>query len=834
MTFLNPLILIGLAAIAIPILIHLLNRSKPRPIEWGAMQFLRASMTARSRRVKIEDGILLCLRCLALATLALAMARPFLPSMSAIPWILILPGIFLAVLCAGIATVLWPNEKLRRRLLKIAAAMLVIAVLATLLEQRIQARRWMTAAGGGDTVIVLDASLSMTMASEGPSQFTQAVQEARDLIEKSRPGDAMAIILAGPVPQALVSRPTSDRRELLRALDSKACKPTGSIMATLEALNLATSILADGPNVSKTVVIFTDGQAAGWDGQTEARWNFLASGFKQLPTPPRIICRRLPHPELFRNTLVTGIRLSRSIIGTDRPVKIEVSVANSGNVPVHPSALELLVDGKQIERTPIMKDLVPQAAEVFLFNHMFETPGYHVIQARLVAEDDLLADNSLEQIVHILDRLPILLVEGASTERFFFRKTASLIRVALTPRDASANKSADTSELPYLVKPTIVEAADIGTIKDLTPYRVIILADVSRLPAAEAERVAVFVKAGGGLLVTPGARAEPAFYNAWQTTAGETLLPARLEQRIYPPDPLKLELKSFTHPAVRLVAQPDQSDARLGLIASYWEMGLDPASNESRVGGRLESGAPWLLERPLGKGNVLMTPMAFDRRDSNLYSLKCFVPLLHEMVYFLATSSLQDCNIMPGTEWTLAGVVPADVNNTADWETATVTLPAGEQLPIRIKQEKNRFIVRCGETRQPGIYRVQFPAALAAAAGVASNGNSEVLFAVKNQPEESTLTFLSDADIAAIRSHVDLFLPKSLDELLTAFTGNIPGQELWKILVICALFTLLAEVTLTRWITLHRHLHQAKPVTLKSPAESVQATKTRLTELMSK
>jgi hypothetical protein len=240
------------------------------------------------------------------------------------------------------------------------------------------------------------------------------------------------------------------------------------------------------------------------------------------------------------------------------------------------------------------------------------------------------------------------------------------------------------------------------------------------------------------------------------------------------------------------------------------------------------------MERPLGKGNVLMTPMAFDRRDSNLYSLKCFVPLLHEMVYFLATSSLQDNNIMPGTEWALAGVVPADVHDTADLETATVTLPAGEQLPIRIKQEKNRFIVRCGETRQPGIYHVQFPAALAAAAGVASNGNPEVLFAVKNQPEESTLTFLTDADIAAIRSHVDLFLPKSLDELLTAFTGNIPGQELWKILVLCALLTLLAEVTLTRWITLHRHLHQAKPVTLKSPAESVQATKTRLTELMSK
>jgi len=832
MIFLNPLFLIGLAAIAIPIIIHLLNRSKPRPIEWGAMQFLLASMNARRRRVKIEDGILLCLRCLALTVLALAMARPFLPSMSAIPWVFILPGILLAMLCTGIATILWPNAKLRRGLLKIAAALLTIAVLATLLEQRIQTRRWMTGAGGGDTVIILDASLSMTLNSEGKSNFSRAIEEACELVEKSRSGDATAILLGGPVPQALISRPTSDRSELLRTLRSPECKPTGGSMATLEALNLASSILADGPNASKTVVIFTDGHATGWDAQSEARWNFLSTGFKQLPTPPRLICRRLPLPDLFRNTLVSGIRLSRSVIGTDRPVKIEVSVANSGNAPVHPTALELMIDGQQIERTPMIKDLIPQSTEVFLFNHRFVTPGYHVIQARLVAEDDLLADNALEQIVHVLDRLPVLLVEGASTERFFFRKTASLIRVALTPRETATSQDPALPELPFLVKPTMVEAADIAAIRDLSPYRVIILADVSRLPTTEAERIAAFVKAGGGLLITPGNRAEPAFYNTWQTAAGEPLLPARIEERIYPTDPLKLELKSFTHPAVQLVAQPDQSDARLGLIAGYWKLGLDPASNDIRIGGRLESGAPWLVERQLGKGNVVMTSIAFDRRDSNLSSLKCFVPLIHEMVYFLATPTLQDCNLTPGTEWALAGILPPDFIATTNTESATVVMPSGEERPVKITQENNQFMIRFTETRQPGLFRVRLPVALAAAAGVLSNSPPEVLFTVKNQPEESTLTSLTDEDITAVRSHVDLFLPKSQDELMTAFTGKIPGQELWKILILCVLLTLLAEVAFTRWITLHRHLHQAKPVTLKSPAEGVQAMKKRLTELM--
>ena len=38
--FLNPLLFGGLAAVAAPILIHLLHRRRVKPMDWGAMQFL--------------------------------------------------------------------------------------------------------------------------------------------------------------------------------------------------------------------------------------------------------------------------------------------------------------------------------------------------------------------------------------------------------------------------------------------------------------------------------------------------------------------------------------------------------------------------------------------------------------------------------------------------------------------------------------------------------------------------------------------------------------------------------------------------------------------------
>jgi hypothetical protein len=832
MTFLNAFMLLGLATIAIPILIHLLNRSKPRLIEWGAMQFLLASLSARNRRIKIEDAILLCMRCLALVALVLAMARPFLPSMSAVPWVLILPGLLVAALCTGIAAIVWSDRVLRGRLLKTAGVMLVVAVLASLVEQRIQARRWLTAGGGSDTVILLDASLSMTRVSDERSNFSRAVEEASLLIEQARSADAISIVLGGPVPQALIRRPTSDRRELLRALRSAQCRPAGGVMSVLEALNLSATLLADGPNVAKRVVIFTDGQAAGWEPQAVARWEFLASNFKSLSAPPRVFCRRLESPGMFRNALVSDIRLSRSVIGTDRPVKVDVAIGNTGTVPVRPAALEWVVDGRKVERVPIIKDLMPQTSEAFQFTHQFDTPGYHVVSARLQAEDDLPADNLLEQVVNVMDRLPVLLIEGASTERFFFFKTAGLIRVALTPREAAAATDTVSREMSYLVEPTIVQAADIATIRDLGAYRVILMADVPRLPAAEAERLAGFVKAGGGLLILPGNRAEPSFYNSWQSLAGEAIPPARIEKRIVPPDPLLLDMKSLTHPAVHLVAQPDQSDLRLGLMAAYWKLGLAAESTSVRACGRLESGEPWLTERQLGRGYILMSAMAFDRRDSNLSTLKCFVPMIHEMVYYLAAPTMRNCNLPPGAEYTLAGSLPMTVASGGNAMSATIIQPSGEETLVPIDCKWREFRLRFPGTRYPGLYHVRLPAVIAAAVGIPTNQVPEALFAVTHQAEESTLTPLGDADIAALRTHVDLFLPGSAGELQAAFTGNVPGQELWKILIICALLTLLAESALTRWITLHRHLHQAKPVELRSPAESVRATKARLAQLM--
>src|SRR6516162_6464819 len=73
---LNAAMLLGLAGLAIPPIIHLLNRRRYDVVDWGAMQFLQVSETTR-RRLLIEEILLMLLRMGLIAVLVLALAAPY-------------------------------------------------------------------------------------------------------------------------------------------------------------------------------------------------------------------------------------------------------------------------------------------------------------------------------------------------------------------------------------------------------------------------------------------------------------------------------------------------------------------------------------------------------------------------------------------------------------------------------------------------------------------------------------------------------------------------------------------------------------------------------------
>ena len=83
MSFLNPLFLLGLAAVAVPLIVHLVRRTRAKKVEFPSLMFVRQVPQRTIRRKRLINWLLLLLRSLALLCLVLAFARPYFSGSSA-------------------------------------------------------------------------------------------------------------------------------------------------------------------------------------------------------------------------------------------------------------------------------------------------------------------------------------------------------------------------------------------------------------------------------------------------------------------------------------------------------------------------------------------------------------------------------------------------------------------------------------------------------------------------------------------------------------------------------------------------------------------------------
>lgn len=78
MSFLAPLFLVGALAVAAPIIFHLIRRTSREKIPFSSLMFLQPTPPRVTRSSKLENILLLLLRCLVLGLLALGFSRPFI------------------------------------------------------------------------------------------------------------------------------------------------------------------------------------------------------------------------------------------------------------------------------------------------------------------------------------------------------------------------------------------------------------------------------------------------------------------------------------------------------------------------------------------------------------------------------------------------------------------------------------------------------------------------------------------------------------------------------------------------------------------------------------
>ncbi|MEM9282206.1 MAG: PA14 domain-containing protein [Verrucomicrobiota bacterium] len=671
MLFLNTALLLGALGIAIPIVIHLLNRRTRKVIDWGAMNFLLESLAVRNRRIQLEEAMLMATRCLLVGLLALALARPFIPPGSTIPWLLILPLILLGVVGLGVAIVLHSEPRWRKWILIFSIAILLSCVGLGAFEKFLNLSRF-APGSRQDIALIIDGSTSMSILAEGETNFERAIAEASDLIKRAPRGHAFSLILGGPSPTGIILDPTTDRAALQTALES--LQAIDGAMSTYDSLTLASLSLTRGSHPAKQIVLLTDEQNIGWEIGETGRWKFLSEAFANLPSEPQVMIRKLPLPDYLRNLVVAKIELSREIVGIDRPVDIRVTVENTGNEAVTPSALLLRVGGEEANRDPSIAQLLPDESHTVTFTHQFSEPGAHAISAEIEVADDIVTDNTGYFATNVVDQLRVLVVEGNPSERSL-AKASTFAAVALAPssltldptleanRPGASDEAAEDFDMFYdptldlidfLVEPVVVDLVQLATLAEFDAYDVVILGDVPRLPAKTAALLAKYVDLGGGLLVTAGPKAQASFYNEWQLVDNTPLLPAQINNQLTVApggDPFYPSLASLNHPALKKIADPDRSDFGELLIKQYRGQRIpDNLTRFSSVGAKLNNGEILLSSRIAGKGRVILTGMPFDLSAGNLVTRQSYLPYLHELVHYLANPGYYGLQLDPGWE----------------------------------------------------------------------------------------------------------------------------------------------------------------------------------------
>jgi hypothetical protein len=329
----------------------------------------------------------------------------------------------------------------------------------------------------------------------------------------------------------------------------------------------------------------------------------------------------------------------------------------------------------------------------------------------------------------------------------------------------------------------------------------------------------------------------PAFYNGWLTEGGQPFMPAMLgARRDLALAPAHADLKTFQHASLELLRDTSQADIDRAVITSVWPLAVNAGDKNVLVGGLLSTGDPMIVERQSGRGFVMMTAMSLDRRDSNLPSLHCYLPLVHEIAYYLASPAAPQTNLAAGAEFAM--LMPAKAPGSAAKAAeaarlgADVLTPSNRHVAAELAAVPGGLRLRFTGTHEPGLYLVTLPGGIDKDFTLPAGTAGGLPLAVTGDAEEGRLTSLSDADYDAVGKRISFFRAQTTAEMTAAVTGSVPGEELWKYLAVALLVALLAEIGLARWIASQRRVHMVDTVTFGSEAVDVATFRQRARDML--
>jgi hypothetical protein len=688
--FVNPWLLWGALLGVVPVVIHFLQRRSWNEVDWGAMLFLQAAVKRRQRQSQVESLLLLSVRCLIPILAALALSQPIISGFD------------------GGTTPRLP-------------------------------RHW---------IFVIDRSASMQTQQEGIAYFDAARDVILRTLDRARPVDRYSLLGLSSISDAeIVAQPTRDREEFANVV--RRMEPTlEELRGSPVLFELPARIRQHSRGVRTEVVILSDFARSDWDGSPDA-----ASGVHaQLGEIARIAEVSLVDvvEDPVDNAGVIAVRVvginarpetpgvgedggegesatitirdatneeidsvTPGLLSVNQPAMVLVTLERHQTVPHGDTRLvadeqtrqvQVVVEGREIYGGNVT---LPAGKSVELqVRWTPPRPGPHRIMVTM-SPDALTVDDVRHCVVDVEDRLDVLLIDGAP--QF---KAARFVELALNPwREASRTASVAGPQL---------EVTAAGVEQLLTArfehFDVIVLCDVPVLTESVVSRLARFVESGGGLIMGLGEEVDLEAWSRW-AFAAEGLSELELVEAVGDPElldePFRIAMDQPDHPVLqRFVANP-QAGLQTSRLHRYVQVKIPSESTASTVL-TVDTGDPLLIEQQLGRGRCLIVTTSLDDRWGSWALWPSFVPLVHEMVSYVAAGGLVEQSLLIGAvyhPW-----LPDDSQTI--W---TAEGPDLRPVPMRTAFGSRGIQAEVGPLLQSGIYELSMDSEIDAAEFIAVN-----------------------------------------------------------------------------------------------------------------
>ena len=748
---LNPSFLFaGTAAVAAPIIIHLLNRRRFKKIDWAAMDFLLEAQRLNRRRVKLEELILLLLRCLAMILIGLLIARPSLD-----------------INVSG--------------LLK---------------------------AGQTERVIVLDDSLSMATVGQQGSPIDKAseiLQKGIKSLSNSNSQDIITVVRTTDpnkfVPNGLPLTESSIGDLLDEFKNVQATDLRGDLHSAL--LTVEKSFESDKSNFTKVVYLLTDLRRMDWESSTKLGSDKGVTQTLQSIADKAAGCYVVDlGSEIENNLVIEEVKPLEKVLVNGVPADFEVLVKNLGKLDIEDVTVKFSVRGSLPlkSKIPLIEaGTLGVAAFSYTFtdsgNESFSVPIEVSLENEFSKSKDALREDNVRYFpARIAGGIHVLIVDG-DPSGIFGKSESFYLANALSPGGPAISG----------VDVTVLDDTDFDSSK-LSQYEVIFIANLYRITEDRANSLNEWVENGGGLVLLLGDQIDEDVYNDVLYKNGSGLLPFKLstvggdekeEEWVY------IKPEKQNHPLFRFFEGDNKRLLDQVKVFRWWNSEVvtnEDTENPSNIVASLTSddNSPVIVEKQVGSGRVLAITTPLDNDWNNFpENGASFLITSQELVRYMAKNIASEGMI------SVAEPIfhPVDVR---EYRQQARLLRPGEKVAEEVEAlPQNRsnlnnlkWTLSYERTDQKGIYELQFDRA-------DGSGVHSLAFAANIDTGESDLSRISAASIRSDLGSANVeFLPFGSPKLWGE--ADATRSEMWKIVLIILGVLLMVELFYGWWIGARR------------------------------